>query len=325
VKTALLTISGLAAAALVAACSSAAPPPPAPASPGTTPAGTPVSSAPGQQTSSPGPVVKITLSPTAPASAGVLAAAARLLRQRLAYVNLPEARAAVAGPNVVLTGPVGDKAQLEALAAPGVLQMRQVLRFEAAGGPASGNAGLVQADVLALFDKLACGPGNTTEWQSQVGYATASDYDNPDVQVVACGQNGPQPGNGKYALGMAKIQGSWVTSARAVPSSTSNQWQVYLTLNSQGAAAFGTLTTQLSKAYFGGATAGNQDDVTLDEVAVTVDGNVVFAPQVEGPILGGVAQIAGETRDQAQDLAAQLHTGPLPADFRITSVSTRPT
>jgi preprotein translocase subunit SecD len=324
VKTALLTISGLAAAALVTACSSAAPPP-APASPGNAPAATPPSSAPGQQTSSPAQVVSITLSPTAPASAGVLAAAARLLRQRLAHVNLPDTGAEVAGPNVVLTGPAGDEAQLEALAAPGVLQMRQVLRYQAAGGPAYGNAGLVQADVLALFAKLTCPPGDTTQWKSQVGYTTARDYDNPDVQVVACGQNGPQPQSGKYALGVAKVQGSWVTSARAVPSSTSNQWQVYLTLNSQGAAAFGTLTTQLYKAYFGGATAGNQDDAALDEVAVTVDGNVVFAPQVDGPIPFGVAQIAGGTRDQAQDLAAQLQTGPLPADFRITSVSTRPT
>lgn len=233
-KTVLLTISGLAAAALVTACSGAAPSP-APASPGTASAATPASSAPGQQVRSSGPVVSITLSPAAPASAGVLGAAARLLRQRLAYVNLPEAGAAVAGPKVVLTGPAGDEAQLEALAAPGTMQMRQVLRFQAAGGPANGNAGLVQADVLALFDKLTCRPDDTAQWKSQVGYTSASDYDNPDVQVVACRQSGLQAPSGKYALGVAKVQGSWVTSARAMPSATGNQWQVDLTLNSQGA------------------------------------------------------------------------------------------
>ena len=54
-------------------------------------------------------------------------------------------------------------------------------------------------------------------------------YDNPGKQVVACGDNGGVWG--KYILDKAKVQGKQVTSASAGLSTTSNQWQVNLTMN----------------------------------------------------------------------------------------------
>jgi hypothetical protein len=273
----------------------------------------------------PGRLVSITLSPTTPASGDVLAVAARLLGQRAAHLHLQHTEARVSGRTVVLTGPAADEAQLKTLAAAGVLSMRQVLLHAPAGtvsGSASGHASAVNTGTLALFSRLVCTPGDTAQWKSQVGYAGMKSYDNPDAQVVACGTNGSGQW-GKYVLDVAEIQGAWVTSATAVPSTLPSHWQVNLTLNKAGTSALSVLTSHLHSRYYPGAQAGNQDDAVLDQVAISLDGNVVTAPQIANPITDGNAQITGNfTRDYAQELSAQLQTGPLPADFRISAIRT---
>jgi preprotein translocase subunit SecD len=271
----------------------------------------------------PSPLVSITLSPATPASTEVLARAAQLLGQRAASLHLQDTRALVLGPDVVLTGPAADQAQLKALAMAGVLNFRQVLLYQPHGGtPAAagtyGDAGLVNQHTLALFRKLACTPGSTSTWTDQVGYATAEDYDNPDTQIVSCDSSG-----NKYALDVAKVAGTQISRAVAALSTTSNQWAVTLTLKSAGVTAFTNLTSELVAKYLSGAGAGNQDDFWLDTIAVVLDGNVISAPETAGPIPGGVVQIVGNfTRAQAEELAAQLQSGPLPADFRASAIST---
>jgi preprotein translocase subunit SecD len=181
----------------------------------------------------------------------------------------------------------------------------------------------VHKNVLALFNKLICKPGDTQAWKSQVGYQNTTPYNNPDVQVVACGNNGGQWG--KYALDVAKVQGKQVTAASAGLSTTSNQWQVNLSLNSAGAAAFSTLTSHLYNTYYSAGQAGDQNSAILDQVAIALDGNVVSAPQIQGAIPGGNAQITGSfTQQQATQLQDQLKFGSLPLNFKtqfVTSVS----
>jgi preprotein translocase subunit SecD len=186
-----------------------------------------------------------------------------------------------------------------------------------------GNPSLVNKHVLALFDKLVCTPGDTQAWKSQVGYDTNTPYNNPDVQVVACGQDGGQWG--KYALDVAKVQGKWVTSATAQLSTTSNEWQVNLTLNSEGTSAFSTLTSHLYDTYYSGGQAADENDTVLDQVAIALDGNVVSAPEIQQPIPGGDAQITGNfTQAQATQLQNVLKFGSVPLDLKplyTTSVS----
>ncbi len=178
-------------------------------------------------------------------------------------------------------------------------------------------------DVLALFNKLICKPGDTQAWKSQVGYQDTTPYNNPDVQVVACGNNGGQWG--KYVLDVAKVQGKQVTSASAGLSTTSNQWQVNLSLNSAGAAAFSTLTSHLYNTYYSAGQAGDQNSAILDQVAIALDGNVVSAPQIIAAIPGGNAQITGNfTQAQATQLQNELKFGSVPLDLKtlfVTSVS----
>jgi preprotein translocase subunit SecD len=186
-----------------------------------------------------------------------------------------------------------------------------------------GNPSLVNKNVLALFDKLVCKPGDTQAWKSQVGYQDTTPYNNPDVQVVACGNNGGQWG--KFALDVAKVRGTQVTSATAGLSTTSNQWEVNLSLNNAGAAAFSTLTSHLYNTYYSAAQAGDQNAAVLNEVAISLDGNVVSAPQIVGAIPGGNAQITGSfTQDEATQLQNELKFGSVPLNLKtlyVTSVS----
>ena len=186
-----------------------------------------------------------------------------------------------------------------------------------------GNSSLVNKDVLALFNKLVCKPGDTVAWKSQVGYENTTPYNNPDVQVVACGNDGGTWG--KYALDVAKVQGTQVTAATASLSTTSNQWQVNLTLNGAGTAAFSTLTSNLYNKYYTAGQGGDENSVVLDQVAIALDGNVVSSPEITQPIPGGNAQITGSfTQAQATQLQNQLKYGSVPLDLKplyVASVS----
>jgi len=188
-----------------------------------------------------------------------------------------------------------------------------------------GNASLVtDKGVMALFNKLVCKPGDTQKWKAQVGYDQPPPaYNNPDKQVVACGNNGGVWG--KYVLDVAKVQGKQVTSASAGLSTTSNQWQVNLTMNGAGAAAFSALTSHLYSTYYTAAQSGDQNAAYLDQVAIALDGNIVSAPEIQGAIPGGNAQITGSfTQQQATQLQNELKFGALPLSFKtqtVTSVS----
>lgn len=179
-------------------------------------------------------------------------------------------------------------------------------------------------DVLAKFNKLVCKPGDTQAWKAQVGYVTTTPYNDPDVQVVACGSAG-QGQWGKFALDVAKVRGTQVTAASAGLSTTSNQWQVNLTLNGQGAAAFSTLTSRLYNNYYAAGQSGDQNSAVLNQVAIALDGNVVSSPQIQGAIAGGNAQITGSfTQAEATQLQNELKFGSVPLDLKtlfVTSVS----
>jgi len=194
----------------------------------------------------------------------------------------------------------------------------------AAAGGAAGDPSLVHKDVLAKFNKLVCKPGDTQAWKAQVGYVTTTPYNDPDVQVVACGSAG-QGQWGKFALDVAKVRGTQVTAASAGLSTTSNQWQVNLTLNGQGAAAFSTLTSRLYNNYYAAGQSGNQNSAVLNQVAIALDGNVVSSPQIQGAIAGGNAQITGSfTQAEATQLQNELKFGSVPLDLKtlfVTSVS----
>jgi preprotein translocase subunit SecD len=189
-----------------------------------------------------------------------------------------------------------------------------------------GNPCLASNRVLNTFNdpKVVCKPGDTQEWKTAAGYASTTPYNNADVQVIACGTNGNGQW-GKYLLDVAKVQGTMVTSTSAALSTTSNEWQVNLTLNNEGASAFSTLTSRLYSQYYSAGQSGDQNSAVLNQVAITLDGNVVTSPQIQGAIPGGNAQITGNfSQASATQLQDELKYGSVPLDLKtlyVTSVS----
>jgi preprotein translocase subunit SecD len=165
---------------------------------------------------------------------------------------------------------------------------------------------------MKLFTKLDC--SNLNSWKSKLGYSEHQ-WDAPDSQTVACGQNGV-----KYVLDKAVILGTDVTSESAGIDTTSNQPVVNLTLNGKATKAFGKLTaTQASKYHPNVNT--NADDSVLDQTAIVLDGNVVSAPATQGAIPGGQVQITGlSSQSAATQLAQQLKFGALPLTFKVANV-----
>jgi preprotein translocase subunit SecD len=190
-----------------------------------------------------------------------------------------------------------------------------------------GNASLVNAATMKLFNQLVCkpGPNSTTvndSWKSSVGYTLNRDqYDDTSSQIVSC-----DPSGMKYALGPAVFEGPDVTSVNTGILQNTTQWVVDLTLNGKAAAAFGTLTTNQYNSYYANAQAGNLDDQYLDQTALVLDGDVQTAPETSSPITAGNVQITGPapngfTQDEANQLANILKFGSLPLSFTPLTVS----
>ena len=168
---------------------------------------------------------------------------------------------------------------------------------------------------MKLFDKLDCSNLNT--WKTKLGY-TEPEWDNPNIQTVACGSDGT-----KYVLDKAVILGTDVTGQSAGIDTTSNQPVVNLTLNGKATKAFGKLTATQASKYTPNAST-NADDAVLSMTAIVLDGNVVSAPQTTEAIPGGQVQITGlGSQAAATQLAQELKFGALPLTFKVVRTRSR--
>jgi preprotein translocase subunit SecD len=184
---------------------------------------------------------------------------------------------------------------------------------------ALGDASLVNKQTLALFNKVQCTPNDTTKWKQEAGYTNPADYDNPKVQIVSCDSSG-----GKYALDVAKVTGTQISTATAELSTTSNEWEVLLNFKSSAVGPWSTLTSnQYSKYYLAGDDNPDTADFWLATDAVVLDGNVSTAPEITSAIPNGEAQITGNfTQAEATQLQNVLQYGSLPLNFDILTADT---
>ncbi|HEU4676182.1 MAG TPA: protein translocase subunit SecD [Motilibacteraceae bacterium] len=156
----------------------------------------------------------------------------------------------------------------------------------------------IPAEVQQKFAQLDC-----TKPQPE-----NSGVDPVDQVIAACGRNGL-----KYILGPALLVGTDVSGASASPQVDRNGnpiggWQVNLNFTGGGTKKFADATTKINV---------STEQSPQDEIAIVLDGQVVSAPSINEPIVGGSAQITGDfTQAEATDLANVLKYGALPLSFQ---------
>ncbi len=100
----------------------------------------------------------------------------------------------------------------------------------------------------------------------------------------------------------APLEGDVITDARKQKSQFTDNWEVSMSMNEQGAGIWRRLTRE---------NVGHS-------IAVVLDDYVYSYPNVQGEIAGGNSQITGRfTLEQSEDLATVLSVGKLPAPARI--------
>lgn len=128
-------------------------------------------------------------------------------------------------------------------------------------------------------------------------------YDDPTKPLVACNQDGTE----KYLLGPVFLEGTQIDTASSGRDPRGAGYVVDLSFKSEGNRIWGDYTTK-----------------NVGELAAFVlDAQVVSAPRINGPIVGGNTQIEGQfSQKEAKDLAGVLKYGSLPLSFATSDAET---
>lgn len=124
----------------------------------------------------------------------------------------------------------------------------------------------------------------------------------PGSQVFPYAPGSPMAGRFEAVRRLGGIRGDNLTGARAGVDPQTNQNVVNITFDAQGGAKFAKLTRENVGKPF----------------AIILDGQVLSAPNINEPILGGSAQISGSfTPESANNLAISLRSGALPVPLQV--------
>lgn len=164
---------------------------------------------------------------------------------------------------------------------------------------ASGTPDPATAALQKKFAALDC--------TNKAARATAGDAVKPEAPTVACSSEG----DAKYLLGPAEVSGTDVDEAKGQFDQQRGIWIVTMEFTDKGSEKFQAITKKLSV-----------QQSPQNQFAISLDGEVVSAPQVH-EALSGSAEISGSfTQQSAQDLANVLSYGALPLSFKEQSVTT---
>ncbi len=130
--------------------------------------------------------------------------------------------------------------------------------------------------------------------------------DDSKTTLLACDREGQL----KYLLGPAIIEGVDIADATSGIEQGQTQFSVQLRFKGSGTDKFAKATNQLHSL-----------PQPLSQFAIVLDGKVISAPVVNGPIPGGSASITGSfTQSTSKDLADVLRYGALPLKLDVVSV-----
>lgn len=256
--------------------------------------------------------------------------AAAIIRQRVDASGVAEADITTeGGQNIVVQIPGEADAQTrERIQSSAQLEFRPVLYTTAATNEfvgEDGNSTPYPSPDAGLNSTPTAAPTDASDlsWVTDKLAAEFQAYDcaNPDNNAAKAPKDQPliacsADGTSKYILGPAELDGTAITDASAGRDPKSGAWLVQLTMNADGADAFGKVSTRLNQ---------NRIDnlAPRDQFAFVLDGNVISAPRMNGQILDGKPSISGSfTQESATTLADQLKFGALPLSFTVQSSDT---
>ncbi|MEU9134251.1 protein translocase subunit SecD [Kitasatospora sp. NPDC048540] len=229
--------------------------------------------------------------------------AVSILHKRVNGMGVSEAEVQTQGSrSIIINIPKGSNTQdaIDQVGKTAKLFFRPVLAEQAPGG--APGMGVPPASIKQQFDTIDC-----TDAAQRTDHQAS-----PEADTVACAQDERSGAYAKYALGPVAVDGVDISKAQAAIDPSTNQWQVNLEFNGKGSKSFAATTGHLA-----------QQDAPQNQFAIVMDGQVVSAPAVNGPIAGGNAQITGTfTQEQARDLASVLSYGALPLAFEKSDVTT---
>ena len=121
-------------------------------------------------------------------------------------------------------------------------------------------------------------------------------------EIFPYAEGTPFQGTSLAVRRLGGIRGDSLTNAQQGFDPQTNEPVVNITFDQQGGARFARLTTENVNRPF----------------AIILDGQILSAPNINEPILGGSAQIAGSfTVETANNLAISLRSGALPVDLTV--------
>lgn len=160
----------------------------------------------------------------------------------------------------------------------------------------------VSAELQAAYNTLDC----SSEFRQP------GQVDDPAKPLITCSAKAANAQ--KFLLGPVEVDGSNIANAEAGTQTTTtgantNTWIINLSFDATGTTNFSNVTGRLYPLTS-----------PRNQFAVTLDGYVITAPQVQAVISNGQAQISGSfTKDTAVALANQLKFGSLPFGFQVQS------
>ncbi len=163
--------------------------------------------------------------------------------------------------------------------------------------------------ILTQFHDLQCNDPNS------VGNIP----DNPDQPLVTCDQTHTE----KYILGPVIVSGQRITDATAgyqtnQTGQVTSAVEIQLSLDSQGAKEYGDISTKMVGLPDPSSIADPATPSARNQLAATLDSQVIIAPRFDSAILDGRASITGGfTLAEAKALAQQLKFGALPISFDL--------
>ena len=223
-----------------------------------------------------------------------------ILRQRIDGVGVSESeiRAEGSGSSTKIIISVPGTTQRELVALVGQtakLSIRPVLF--------AGNA--ITANKEVVFPAYIDAKSRSSYEELNCNSEITSSTDDPSKNLFSCDESKST----KYILGKSEVVGSQVESSQS-ELDASLGWVTSIDFNTAGQALFGELSTIVATL-----------PSPRNQIAIVLDGKVVTAARLDGPITGGSLRIYGSfTREYAIGLSNVLKYGALPFSFEVSEV-----